>query len=162
VPTKSGMHELNPNDIETIQVLKDAASASIYGSRASNGVIIITTKKGKNGRMRINFDHYTSISSYANRTKVLNAEQFGQALWQANVNDGIDPNNNNLSYRFDWSVANGRPTLNKVLVPEYLDAAQTIKSSNTDWYDAISRTGIAQSYDLSVSNGSEKETTCSH
>ena len=156
VPTKSGMHELNPNDIETIQVLKDAASASIYGSRASNGVIIITTKKGKNGRMRINFDHYTSVSSYANRTKVLNAEQFGQALWQANVNDGIDPNNNNLSYRFDWSVANGRPTLNKVLFPEYLDAAQTIKSSNTDWYDAISRTGIAQSYDLSVSNGSEK------
>ncbi len=47
VPTKAGMHELNPNDIETIQVLKDASSASIYGSRASNGVIIITTKKGK-------------------------------------------------------------------------------------------------------------------
>ncbi|WP_116787903.1 SusC/RagA family TonB-linked outer membrane protein [Flavobacterium psychrotrophum] len=156
VPTKSGMHELNPNDIETIQVLKDAASASIYGSRASNGVIIITTKKGKNGRMRINFDHYTSFSSYARRTKVLNAEQYGQALWQANVNDGINPNNNNLSYQFDWGVVDGRPTLNNVLVPEYLDAAQTIKSSNTDWYDAISRTGIAQSYDLSVSNGSDK------
>lgn len=156
VPTKSGMHELNPNDIETIQVLKDAASASIYGSRASNGVIIITTKKGKNGRMRINFDHYTSFSSYARRTKVLNAEQYGQALWQANVNDGIDPNNNNLSYQFDWSVVDGRPTLNNVLVPEYLDAAQTIKSANTDWYDAISRTGIAQNYDLSVSNGSDK------
>jgi len=50
VPTKSGMHELNPNDIESIQVLKDAASASIYGSRAANGVIIITTKKGKDIR----------------------------------------------------------------------------------------------------------------
>lgn len=53
VPTKSGMHELNGNDIESIQVLKDAASASIYGSRAANGVIIITTKKGKNGQVRI-------------------------------------------------------------------------------------------------------------
>jgi TonB-linked SusC/RagA family outer membrane protein len=156
VPTKAGMHELNPNDIETIQVLKDASSASIYGSRASNGVIIITTKKGKNGKMRINFNNYTAISSYTNRTKVLNAEQYGQALWQANVNDGIDPNSNNVSYQFDWNVQNGRPTLNKVLVPEYLDAAHTLKSSNTDWYDAISRTGIAQSYDFSVSNGTDK------
>jgi len=156
VPTKAGMHELNPNDIETIQVLKDASSASIYGSRASNGVIIITTKKGKNGRMKIDFNNYTAISTFANRTKVLNADQYGQALWQANVNDGIDPNSNNVSYQFDWNVVNGRPTLNKVLVPEYLDAAHTLKSSNTDWYDAISRTGVAQSYDLSVSNGTEK------
>lgn len=156
VPTKSGMHELNPNDIETIQVLKDAASASIYGSRASNGVIIITTKKGKAGKMRIQFSNYTSVASYAKRLEVLNAEQYGQVLWQANINDGLEPNNNNLSYQFDWGVVNGRPTLNQVLVPEYLDEEQTLKSSNTDWYDAISRTGIAQNYDLSVSNGSEK------
>ena len=156
VPTKAGMHELNPNDIENIQVLKDASSASIYGSRASNGVIIITTKKGKNGKMRINFNNYTAISSYANRTKVLNAEQYGKALWQANINDGIDPNTNNVSYQFDWGEVNGRPTLNNVLVPEYLDEAHTLKSSNTDWYDAISRTGIAQSYDFSVSNGTDK------
>lgn len=155
VPTKSGMHELNPNDIESIQVLKDASSASIYGSRASNGVIIITTKKGKSGIMRLNFSQYTAISSYAKRLEVLNAEQYGQALWQANINDGLDPNNNNLSYQFDWGVVDGKPTLGSVLVPEYLDAAQTLKSSNTDWYDAISRTGIAQSYDLSASKGSE-------
>ena len=56
VPTKAGMHELNGNDIESIQVLKDAASASIYGSRAANGVIIITTKKGKDGKVKVNFD----------------------------------------------------------------------------------------------------------
>ena len=156
VPTKSGMHELNPNDIETIQVLKDAASASIYGSRASNGVIIITTKSGKAGKMRINFSNYTSVSSYAKRLEVLNAKQYGQVLWQANVNDGLEPNNNNLGYQFDWGVQNDRPTLNNVLVPEYLDDAQTLKSSNTDWYDEISRDGIAQNYDLSISNGSEK------
>ncbi len=69
---------------------------------------------------------------------MLNAKQYGQALWQANINDGINPNSNNVSYQFDWGVVNGNPTLNKVLVPEYLDAAQTLKSSNTDWYDAIS------------------------
>ncbi|PJJ08091.1 TonB-linked SusC/RagA family outer membrane protein [Flavobacterium sp. 1] len=156
MPTKSGMHELNPNDIETIQVLKDASSASIYGSRASNGVIIITTKKGKEGKMRINFSTYTSISDYARKLEVMNANQFGQALWQANINDGLDPNNNNLRYQFDWSVNNNKPQLNKVLVPEYLDANQTMKSSNTDWYDEISQTGIASSYDLSVSNASDK------
>jgi len=156
MPTKSGMHELNPNDIESIQVLKDASSASIYGSRASNGVIIITTKKGKEGKMRINFNTYTSISDYSRRLSVLNANQFGQALWQANVNDGIDPNSNNLRYQFDWSVVNNKPQLNKVLVPEYLDAEQTMKSSNTDWYDEISQSGIASSYDLAVSNGSDK------
>ena len=102
VPTKAGMHELNGNDIESIQVLKDAASASIYGSRAANGVIIITTKKGKDGKVRIDFDGSIAASMYAHRMKVLNAEQWGQAFWQARVNDHLDPNNNNLGYRFDW------------------------------------------------------------
>ena len=73
VPTKSGMHELNGNDIESIQVLKDAASASIYGSRAANGVIIITTKKGKDGRLKVDFDASVAASMYTNRMKVLNA-----------------------------------------------------------------------------------------
>lgn len=96
VPTKSGMHELNGNDIESIQVLKDAASASIYGSRAANGVIIITTKKGKDGKVKVDFDASIAASFYANKLEVLNAEQWGQAYWQANVNDGLNPNNNNL------------------------------------------------------------------
>ena len=78
VPTKSGMHELNGNDIESIQVLKDAASASIYGSRAANGVIIITTKKGKSGKVKVDFDASVAASFYANKLKVLNAEQWGQ------------------------------------------------------------------------------------
>ncbi len=156
MPTKSGMHELNPNDIESIQVLKDASSASIYGSRASNGVIIITTKKGKAGKMRINFSSYASFSDYARKLSVMNTEQFGKALWQANINDGLNPNNNNLRYQFDWSVVDNKPQLNKVLVPEYLDTNQTLKSSNTDWYDAISQKGVANSYDLSVSNASDK------
>lgn len=156
VPTKSGMHELNPNDIESIQVLKDASSASIYGSRSANGVIIITTKKGKNGRMKLDLSTYTAYSFYANRTKVLNAKEFGRALWQANVNDGIDPNTNNVKYLFDWSSPNGIPTINNIYVPEYLDAAKTLKASDTDWYDAVAQTGSTTSTDLSVSNGSEK------
>ena len=92
VPTKSGMHELNGNDIESIQVLKDAASASIYGSRAANGVIIITTKKGKEGQIKINFDASIAASMYTNKMEVLNAEEYGRAMWQAYVNEGQDPN----------------------------------------------------------------------
>lgn len=156
VPTKGGMHELNPNDIESIQVLKDASSASIYGSRASNGVIIITTKQGKKGKMRLNVNYYTTFSDYANKLRVLNANEYGQVLWQSNINDGLDPNNNNLSYKFDWNVVDGQPRLSNVLVPEYLDQNQTIKSANTDWYDEISQLGKANSVDLSVSEGTER------
>lgn len=156
VPTKAGMHELNPNDIESIQVLKDASSASIYGSRASNGVIIITTKKGKTGKMQINFRSYVSTSSYTNRQDVLSAEQFGQVLWQANINDGLNPNDNNLRYQFDYTGQGESAVLNDVIIPEYLDEEQTLRSANTDWFDEVSRNGFAQSYDLSVSNGSEK------
>ncbi|TDD99361.1 SusC/RagA family TonB-linked outer membrane protein [Flavobacterium cellulosilyticum] len=157
VPTKSGMHELNPNDIATIQVLKDAASASIYGSRASNGVIIITTKQGKSGKMKIDFSSFLTASTYANRLDVLNAKEYGEVLWQANINDGLNPNNNNLSYQFDWSRdSNNKAVLNYITVPEFLDSKQTLKSADTDWYKEIAQTGIAKSYDLSVSNGSEK------
>jgi len=96
VPTTSGMHELNGNDIESIQVLKDAASASIYGSRAANGVIIITTKRGKDGKVKVNFDTSVAASFYTNKIETMNAQQWGRAFWQANVNDGLNPTNNNL------------------------------------------------------------------
>ena len=78
VPTKGGMHELNSNDIESIQVLKDASAASIYGSRAGNGVIIITSKQGKIGKMRVDFDAYATATSYNNPLKVLNSKEYGQ------------------------------------------------------------------------------------
>ena len=89
VPTKAGMHELNGNDIESIQVLKDAASASIYGSRAANGVIIITTKKGKDGKIKVNFDGSIAASFYTNKIETMNASEWGKAYWQASVNDGL-------------------------------------------------------------------------
>ena len=157
VPTKAGMHELNGSDIESIQVLKDAASASIYGSRAANGVIIITTKKGKDGKVKVDFDGSVALSTYAHRMKVLNAEQWGQAFWQARVNDGLDPNNNNLGYHFNWGYdQNGVPQLNGMSMAQFLDANNTVKAANTDWFKESTRTGIVQNYNVSVSNGNEK------
>lgn len=156
VPTKMGMHELNPNDIESIQVLKDAAAASIYGSRASNGVIVITTKKGKEGKMQVNFKGSLTASWYNTKMNVLNTEQYGEAMWQAYVNSGRDPNSNNIGYLYDWGY-NGdvEPILNRIMLPEYIDAEQTMRVSDTDWFDEITRTSLMQSYDLSLSNGTE-------
>ena len=157
IPTKAGMHELNGNDIESIQVLKDAASASIYGSRAANGVIIITTKKGKEGKIKVDFDGSIAVSTYAHKMKVLNAKEYGQVMWQAYVNDGMDPNTNGLGYRYDWGYnAQGTPVLNGVSMKKYLDDAGTTPAANTDWFDETTRTGVIQQYNVSVSNGSDK------
>ncbi len=157
VPTKSGMHELNPNDIESIQVLKDAASASIYGSRAANGVIIITTKKGAEGKIRVDVDASVAVQSYTNRMRVLNAQQFGQVMWQAYVNDNMNPNTNALGYRYDWGYnAQGAPVLNNIMMNKYLDEAGTVPAADTDWYSETTRPGVIQNYNISVSNGSQK------
>ena len=157
VPTKAGMHELNGNDIESIQVLKDAASASIYGSRAANGVIIITTKAGKEGKVKVDFDASVAAQSYVNRMQVLNAEEFGKVMWQGYVNDGLNPNMNALGYQYNWGYdASGNPVLNKVGMSKYLDAAGITPASDTDWFRETTRTGIIQQYNLSLSNGTER------
>lgn len=158
VPTQAGMHELNGNDIESIQVLKDAASASIYGSRAANGVIIITTKRGKKGQIRVNFDASVSASFYQSKLQMMNTEQYGQTLWTAYINAGTNPNSNPIGYRFNWNFdANGNPVLNGMSLPKYLDAKNTIATSaGTDWFNEISRTGVIQQYNLSITNGTDK------
>lgn len=157
VPTKSGMHELNPNDIESIQVLKDAASASIYGSRAANGVIVITTKKGAEGKLSVSLDASVAVQSYTNRMHVLDAKQFGQVMWQAYVNDNMNPNTNALGYHYNWGYdANGNPVLNGITMNKYLDEAGTVPAANTDWYAETTRPGVIQNYNVSVSHGGQK------
>ena len=157
VPTKAGMHKLNGNDIESIQVLKDAASASIYGSRAANGVIIITTKKGKDGKVKVNFDGSLATSFYTNKIETMNASEWGRAYWQASVNDGLNPSNNNLGYNFDWGYDKmGNPVLNNMTMNMFLDENASVRAGDTDWFDEITRTGVVQNYNVSVSNGSDK------
>ena len=159
VPTKAGMHELNGNDIESIQVLKDAASASIYGSRAANGVIIITTKGGKDGKVKIDFDASLSVQTYAHKMKVLNAKEFGQTMWQGYVNDGLNPNLNGLGYHY-WSYdANGVPMLNNITMSKFLDPAGKTPAADTDWFKETTRTGLVQQYNLSLSQGTENGTS---
>ncbi len=153
VPTKNGMHELNPADIASIQVLKDAASASIYGSRAGNGVIVITTKNAKSEGVKITFDSNLSMQQYGNRLQPLNAQQRGEVFWQANVNSGFKPTS--PLYNFQWNGDLKNPILGSVSTNEYLDASKTMIPADTRWFDEISQQSFIQSYNLGVSKGGE-------
>lgn len=88
IPTKNGINEISPNDIETISVLKDASSAAIYGARASNGVVLVTTKKGKSGKPRINVNAYTGVQTSQHLIKMANTAQYVAAYNTAATNDG--------------------------------------------------------------------------
>ena len=128
VPTRVNIQELNPADIESMQILKDAASATIYGARAANGVIVITTKKGRAGRMRFLLMQ-TPLFPYTHKPPLLDADGYGTAYWQAAVNTNRDPNVNTIGYQFDWNRdANGVPRLNKIITPEFLDPTKTLKT----------------------------------
>jgi TonB-linked SusC/RagA family outer membrane protein len=158
IPTKgTAAHRLRPDDIESIQVLKDAASASIYGSRSSNGVIVITTRSPLRQPLAIDYSGSVTASTYANRMDVLDTEQRGRALWQAAINDGLDPANLPI-YQYDWERrSDGTAALNRVIVPQYVgDPAAGIRAADTDWYREISRTGVVQQHNLSAAASSER------
>ena len=94
VPTTATLNSLNTNDIESMQILKDAASASIYGSRAANGVIIITTKQGKKGdKLKVDFSTNLTAQLYTQQSMMdlCNSSEYATAMVQAALNDGIDP-----------------------------------------------------------------------
>ena len=154
-PITGGIEQLNPNDIESMQVLKDASAASIYGARANNGVILITTKKGKAGVNKIEFSSYSTIQNYHTQLDVLNTYERGYVNWQAAINDNKTPTSS--IYDYEWHTdANGKAVLDRILLPEYIDAKQTMRPADTKWYDEISQTSLIQSYNLTFSNGNEK------
>ncbi len=172
VPTTASLNSLNMNDIESMQVLKDAASASIYGSRAANGVIIITTKKGKAKSDKVNVSFSANLTgqfySGQSKMKLLNSKGYAKAMAQAALNDGLDPASYASSYGLDLNAPTGFPIsvydyrtgqYNNYTVNGYYDGfineKKTMLMSDTDWLDQISRTGFSQSYDASVSKATD-------
>ena len=144
VATTENLNSLNPADIESMQVLKDASSASIYGSRAANGVIIITTKKGKGDRLSVSLNYTASVQTIAKTYDVLNSQQWGEAYWTASTNAGITP-----SHVFYGSGSTPQ-------LVSYLDSDGLVKASDTDWQDAVYRSAVTQNFSASVSNSSDK------
>ncbi|MBD2714359.1 TonB-dependent receptor [Microvirga sp. STR05] len=155
IPTKEGINQINQNDIENIQVLKDASAASIYGSRAGNGVIIITTKKAKKGATKVDFSTFFTLQTPGPNIKLLNTLDYGRVYGQAAINDGTNPSL--PYYNFQTSLdGNGRRVLNGVTVPEFIDAEKTQRSADTDWFKETQQNALIQSYNLSVSSGNER------
>ena len=174
VPTTASLNSLNMNDIESMQVLKDAASASIYGSRAANGVIIITTRKGKKGdKVKVDFSANLTAQFYNKQSmmKLANSAEYATSMAQAAMNDGLDPEAYANNYGLTLNATSGTPisaydpatgqmrqfTVNG-RYDGYINPTKTMRYSDTDWLDEISRTGFLQSYDLSISNATEKST----
>ncbi|MCC8200071.1 MAG: TonB-dependent receptor [Tannerellaceae bacterium] len=143
VPVEGGINFLNPNDIESMQVLKDASSASIYGARAANGVVIISTKKGKEGVFNVTLDAYVGVQTSARQLRMLNAQEYGDLLWEAQKNDGKTP------------VSDIYGTGDKAVIPAFLDVAQRVPSADVDWVDAIMQNALVQSYNVSFSKADQ-------
>ena len=150
---------LSPSVIESVQVLKDASASSIYGSRAANGVIIVTTKNRAKGDVTaVSFSTNVSVlSEKKQRYKMLNAIERGKVLWQASVNDGADPAGGyGEIYNFDWNNNFANPVLNSVSVKPFVGGDKNVPVGDTDWQDTVYQTGLLINNDLSVSGGSEK------
>ena len=124
---RNPLNSLNPSDIESLEVLKDASATAIYGSRGSNGVVIITTKKGKKGKMKIGVDSYYGVQQAAETLDVLNATEYRDVL-----NAIIDLGGGNASQRIT-----------------------SIEGEGTDWQSLIYRTAKIQSHNISFSGGTD-------
>lgn len=145
---------LNPEDIESIQLLKDASATSIYGSRASNGVIVVTTKKGQEGKVNFSLNAKIGVATppmVKKRFQKVNLEDFKTFLFESKVNTAINLNQSILYERDPesiWRWYKGRGW--------NLDFTRTAKeSANTDWWDEVTRNGIIQDYSISASGGTK-------
>jgi TonB-linked SusC/RagA family outer membrane protein len=161
VPTKRQevFASLNPATIESIQVLKDASASSIYGSRAANGVIVVTTKGGEKGeRLSVSFNsNLSQQSERKQRYDMLNSQQRGEALWRASVNDGADPNAGyGEIYNFNWNNDFFNPVLNGVSVQPFVGGDSNVPVGDTNWQDELYKTGYVYNNELTVSTGTEK------
>ena len=141
-PAMNPLASINPNDIESIQVLKDASATAIYGSRATNGVILITTKQGKEGKVNVNYNARVDISNISKRYNLLNAHDY--ALFE----NELDRTSN--GYDMQGNV------IPSTKVPRHTDdALERYKIYSTDWQDLMYQTAVSQDHQLAVNGGNK-------
>lgn len=178
VPTKGNLNTLNPNDIESMQILKDASSASIYGARAGNGVVIITTKKGKSGEPKITFDSYYGIQRHGKLLDLANTRELAQLTWESERNAGNLKNGNPSNpqygnganpvipdYIFPTGAMEGDPRVNPDRYTNNIDDPDFNKSKfqitrankeGTNWMEEIFRPAVIQNYQVGATGGTDK------
>ena len=162
-PTKSEVaSQINPSSIESVQVLKDASSASIYGAQAANGVILITTKQGRTGKTEFNVKVNVGVQTPTNLPEMLNSQQYGEVLWNAMRNAGLTPSHS--------QYGNGAtPVIPDYILPAggfegHVDLSNYNKAENqymranktgTDWADEVYRLAQTTNIDIGAQGGGE-------
>ncbi|MBQ8500791.1 MAG: TonB-dependent receptor [Bacteroides sp.] len=143
IPFDGPWSEINPNDVESIEILKDASSAAIYGARGSNGVILITSKRGKKDKLTVSYDTYVTIDQVINLPRLMNGEEFYkykvEALKEVNT--------------YTPTPENPEPWLNDLTPTE---VASHNAGLSTDWFDLATQTGVKQQHNLSFRGGANK------
>ena len=144
---------LNPEDIESIEVLKDASSAAIYGSRGANGVIVVTTKKGKEGKTNINAKAYFGVQKVSHKIEMMDAYEYANFMTTARNNYWVD-----LNPGVNKPTDDNNTRVKKARIPDYIVPYLNGETGliNTDWQDEIFQTAAMQQYDISVSGGNQK------
>lgn len=184
VPTKGNLNTLNLNDIESMQILKDASAASIYGSRAGNGVVIITTKKGKAGKPVFTYDMYYGTQRPGKFLDLLNTQEYAQLVWESRKNAGaVGANGNPVhaqfgngpapvipDYIFPAGAMEGDPRVAQDANGNYINYSNNIDAADfnrtkwmitkankagTDWMDEIFDPAPIQNHQMGVSGGNE-------
>lgn len=150
---------LNPNDIDNITVLKDASATAIYGSRASNGVIVITTKRGSKERVSVRYSTNFSIRQRPNYDlyDYMNSKeriQFSKEAYDAGVRYQSEPLPQKYTYEGLMAMFNNR----EITESEFMTQMEKLETVNTDWFDLLTRNSISQNHNLSISGGSQKVT----
>lgn len=145
---RNPLNNINPNDIESIEILKDASSAAIYGSRGANGVVIITTKQGKAGKTKVDASYEFGISRVNRRIDVMDAKQWMDFEIAARNNTWATTLKNNPNAVRDY----------KTIIPEEFSDPEWLKriGNGTDWQDVLFRTAFTHNAQVSASGGSEK------
>ncbi len=149
--TFSGFNSVNLNDVASIEVLKDASATALYGSRGSNGVVVITTKKGKKGEGKVSYDGWVGFQTIANLPETMNTQQLFELRKEAYVNGYkyANPDGDVNAYINDVIMGS-----NTVFAQYELDAIKANK--NYDWMDEVHRTGVQHNHVVSFSNASDK------
>ena len=165
VPSGPG-NNIPPGDIESISVLKDASSAAIYGTRGANGVIIITTKRGRaNQQPNINVSVRTGVTNAVNQYDLLNTNEYAEAVWLSYANNGTSPQHAQYGsgsspvipdYILPAGAMNGQVDESTYSYPDNL--IFKANKQGTNWYDEIYRSGKVQEYDISVAGGGANST----
>jgi len=169
VPSAGGMTSINSNDIESMTVLKDASSSAIYGVRAANGVIIITTKRGTSGKSKLTFDARYGIQKNSNQLSLMNTQQYGDMTFLEFANAGLkqgDAGWGSAQYGSgatpvipDYIIPTGKVgTVDETLYsyPSPYNGITKANKVGTNWYDIIFHPAPIQEYNLALSGGSDK------